>query len=337
MSGIKRFSNDHPLFFVLICIVLFMLTFYGSHVILAEVGCYDGVAHECFVAIFFAALAAAVVGPIRFSREGVEYTLRKSMYFILLTGGLLAFCMYILLVTGTFPVEKGWFFRVLYFGIYLLAVGVFEEFLNRVLITGALVRKFGNTSKGFMCAVTAASFFFGLMHVFPDIVTGNIKDLSTILQALFKTADVTIVGLLMTALYYRTHNIWGCVLAHVLADLAGFMYIALTDLPMINSYIRTDDNPGGNSMSLVIYPFILFLFYLPILRTALRELSMVKTPEYGPFVGGWEPRDPLSNLEYEAEEMPVIFESESELVMISKDSEQEELSEKILPLWLTNY
>ena len=64
---------------------------------------------------------------------------------------------------------------------------------------------------------------------------------------------------------------------------------------------------------------------------------MVKTPEYGPFVGEWEPRDPLSNLEYEAEEMPEISESESELVMISKDSEQEELSEKILPLWLTNY
>lgn len=318
MTGIRRFSNDHPLFFGLICAVLFVLTFYVLPVFLYMMGCYDVVAHECFVAIFFSALAIKVAGPFRLSRKGIGYTLRKSTYFLIISNGTVFFFVFILLVTGTFTLEKGWVGRVLYFGLYLFSVGVFEEILLRVLITGSFVRKFGNTSRGFILAVTAGSLCFGLIHVLPDIMFGRVNDLSTVLQMLLKTADTAIVGLLLTALYYRTHNIWGCILTHMLADLQILMVLALMNQPMIESYIRTDENPGGNSMSYVIYPLIVFLFYLPILSAALRELSKIKTPEYGPFIGGWEPRDPLSDPESDVEELSEIPESLSETAMVSK-------------------
>ena len=107
-----------------------------------------------------------------------------------------------------------WPLRILTICILLFTVGIFEELIFRAVINDALLYQFRNKKWVFVAITFISCLVFGWVHVLGT-------DVSTPLafaQATMKTITTGLWGFGFLIVYWKTHNIWACAIAHWLYD-----------------------------------------------------------------------------------------------------------------------
>ena len=102
-----------------------------------------------------------------------------------------------------------------------LNAGIFEELMFRAGICSLLMRKWYKSPKGIWASVILSAVLFGLMHIVNTSVTDGMTA-----QIIWQTVYATAIGMFFAAVFVRTRNVWGCMIAHALYDLSGLMFMA---------------------------------------------------------------------------------------------------------------
>ena len=105
----------------------------------------------------------------------------------------------------------------------LIGVGFREEILYRGVITNAIARKYGNSTKGLWITVLSAGAMFGSMHL--ANVFHNVTFQGSLIQALSAFGT----GVFFCAVYLRGGSIWTMALLHTLINSAGAAEVLLTN------------------------------------------------------------------------------------------------------------
>lgn len=137
---------------------------------------------------------------------------------------------------------------VIFFILSVFLIGIAEELMFRGFIATLMIEKFGTGKRGIWRAAIVSAILFGCAH----------------LSNLFSSAPVGVLiqviaaatgGLLLTAVYFRSGNIWVVAIMHSCTDLAGGLIsglygIKLTDT--ISNYKAIDLLPCAVSLIIVL-------------------------------------------------------------------------------------
>lgn len=109
------------------------------------------------------------------------------------------------------------------------AVGLFEEVLVRGILVGHMMHHWKGSRHRIFKSVFWSSFLFGILHI------GNFftNPANTVFQIFYAFG----IGIMFAAAYLRSRNLWPCIIAHALVDLAanwGMIYVLLQ--PDLNAY-----------------------------------------------------------------------------------------------------
>ncbi len=146
------------------------------------------------------------------TKKSGRYAFKRSLYQLILVS---------IPVLCTFAVAP----RVSLFWLYIIfsfSVGFFEEGLFRGIIMNGFVKLLPKTKIGLWLAVIISSFIFGFAHVMDYVPYIEQNPISIILQMVNKIIAAGVFGMLLTAIYLKTKNIWTCVIIHALNDLLLF-------------------------------------------------------------------------------------------------------------------
>ncbi len=121
---------------------------------------------------------------------------------------------------------------VIYF-LGMFMIGFVEELAFRGMVAESLIRFFGTSTKGVWKATAISGVIFGVAHMS--------NALEAELLGVFVQSSVAIVlGMLLAAIYYRTGNIWVCILLHGGLDAASLLASGVfgdgTVLDAVSSY-----------------------------------------------------------------------------------------------------
>ena len=105
----------------------------------------------------------------------------------------------------------------------LLGIGIREEVLYRGVITNAIARKYGSTTKGLWITVFSASTMFGAMHL------SNMLYGVSFAGALTQAIGCIAGGVLYCAIYLRGGSIWVVALLHSLKDTPALLEMYFTN------------------------------------------------------------------------------------------------------------
>ena len=98
-----------------------------------------------------------------------------------------------------------------------LMPGISEEMLTRSVVMGNMVRRYGADTKGIFLSAWLSSIIFGAIH-FVNFL-GGISLTYVLMQMAFSVG----VGFTFAAMYLRTRNIIGCIIAHTIFDWLSFV------------------------------------------------------------------------------------------------------------------
>lgn len=107
----------------------------------------------------------------------------------------------------------------LHIAIYLgsmLLIGLVEELIFRGVIAETLLNHYATSRQGIWKAVVISGFIFGIAHV------GNVLD-AELLGVFVQMAVASVMGMLFTAIYFRSQNLLICILIHAGLDAASLM------------------------------------------------------------------------------------------------------------------
>lgn len=153
--------------------------------------------------------------------------------------------------------------EIVQFILFMLFIGMTEEFVYRGIITDSLLAKYDETGKGLASAIIISGVLFGLSHL-TNIVGAD--DVFAVLQQVIQTC---FLGALLAAVYFRSRCIWAPVFLHALFDFA-------TDSACGLFAERTLGAPGETNSSIWVNLAIVALYLvvtLFILRRKKREVK----------------------------------------------------------------
>lgn len=143
-----------------------------------------------------------------------------------------------------------WYF-ILSFLLCMVCVGITEELVFRGVIAEILFHKFGANKAGIWKAVLLSGIFFGVMHL------SNIFYASPI-GVIVQVIGACISGMLFTAIYYRSGNIWVTIIIHAYIDMAALILSGFFGNGTIESTIS--DYKFSNLIGCI--PYIIVLLFL---------------------------------------------------------------------------
>lgn len=120
---------------------------------------------------------------------------------------------------------------IIYF-LSMLSIGLVEEFAFRGIIAQALIEHYGTSRAGVWRATIIGGAIFGVAHI------SNIFSASP-LGVLVQAAVATVLGMLFAAIYYRTGNLWICVLLHAGLDAGSLLESGLYGTGTIDEYVSS--------------------------------------------------------------------------------------------------
>ncbi len=118
--------------------------------------------------------------------------------------------------------------EIICFLLYLLAVGVFEEFIFRGILLESFLDLFAKTRRGRMGAALFSSLIFGAYHMVNMLAGASFS------ASLTQSCYASITGLFLAALYIRTRNIWVCVFYHAFWDGCVAISLILGSTELVN-------------------------------------------------------------------------------------------------------
>lgn len=280
-------SRRHPILFGIIVMVAFFLIMNIAGLLLSQFGpdfllsngdwVMQG-ACECITALAGIALAAVFkVWNIWGERgRGFGKGLLTSMYFIVVS--LLALVESITLELtapeSNLEIEVPW--KICVFVATVFLIGFTEETFFRGIIANLFYEKHATDKAGVWTAVIGSGFVFGLMHLgnclSGIVVTANgvYFEPSIVVGALVQTASACVMGMALTAIYYRCRNIWALAFVHGFIDLCGAFTSGVTRGGSLVGTIST----YTPAMFVSMIPYVILTLYL------LRSKKMAEILEY---------------------------------------------------------
>lgn len=117
--------------------------------------------------------------------------------------------------------------NLLFFTVGMFLVGLAEEIVYRGLILNNMLKHWGHTYQGVWKSIFVSAAIFGIAHL-PNMFFAPI--LTVIVQAVNAVSG----GILFSAIYIRTKNIWAGIAIHALVDwLALIMQVCFTGTSII--------------------------------------------------------------------------------------------------------
>lgn len=121
--------------------------------------------------------------------------------------------------------------HIVVFTLYILFVGIAEEFINRGCIINVLSKKYLNTNRGVYIVVFVSSLIFGLGHL--NNITIGVTGVNLFYQVILTMS----IGWVLSAIYLRTQNIWLLVVIHALYDFSNLIEVGLYGTKTIGDMI----------------------------------------------------------------------------------------------------
>lgn len=109
------------------------------------------------------------------------------------------------------------FFHIVLFVLTMLLIGIAEEGVFRGVLLNLFLNRFSKTKTGIISAVLLNGVLFGSMHMFNYFSGVSIK--SVVVQSI----TAVILGILFSAIYLRSGNLWICILLHGGIDLGSML------------------------------------------------------------------------------------------------------------------
>ncbi len=223
MRKIRDFIRASPILFSLgftLLAVLMNEAFSYLDSLLLPHNTWGGILEEVLCILWPVALAVIFGFGFIFRRRGIRATLRAGLPVFLLFG--IALVLQIKVV-GRDPATQWKSELEIFRGIlFLLGIGIREETLYRGVITNAIARKYGSTTKGLWITAFSAGAMFGAMHL------GNLFHGASFAGALTQAIGCIAGGVLYCAIYLRGGSIWAVALLHSLRDAPAFVKILFT-------------------------------------------------------------------------------------------------------------
>ncbi|MDR0888633.1 MAG: CPBP family intramembrane metalloprotease [Coriobacteriales bacterium] len=284
MESLKRFCVGHP-------IIVAIVTFIVGYAVLQLIGMFitgwPYFSSQALVRIIMFALmvllGALVAGPKIFAprKRMIGYTFRKCWWIIAL-----AAIPSVLTLLLSAIVEKGvvpdWFARVVGALVLCLFIGLFEESMFRGVIFNALLSRMGGTRRGIVWAAIITSVVFGFAHIMVSVLSGQVNDISTAVQAIGKTISTAMFAFLLSAVYLKTRNILGVALIHGINDFLSTVTTALfTSGAVSTNYVHANGPLSG--LPGVIFFVVYIALSIPFLVVGWHVIRGIKTPQTGFF------------------------------------------------------
>lgn len=145
------------------------------------------------------------------------------------------------------------FGEILSFVSTMLLIGITEELLCRGIVLNLLLDRFSNTKRGIWSAIIIASSLFGLLHL-PNIFAGA-SPKAVLMQAVSATAG----GILFSAIYIRSNNIWIPILAHAAFDFMALIPSGIFGMSTIVEHLNNTSMLSLLKSSVEIIPALILL------------------------------------------------------------------------------
>ena len=210
---IRDFIRTSPILFSLGFALLALLVntaFSGLKSLLLPQNTWGGILGEVVSLLWPVALAVIFGFGFIFRQRGIRATLRAALPIFLLYGYLLV--VYLKIVDGDPATQWKAELEIFQGILLLLGIGIREEVLYRGVITNAIARKYGSTTKGLWITALSAGAMFGAMHL------SNMFYGVSFAGALTQAIGCISSGVLFCAIYLRGGSIWVVALLHSLED-----------------------------------------------------------------------------------------------------------------------
>ncbi len=172
------------------------------------------------------------------------------------------------LQAGDGALEPAW--KIAVFFAAMILVGVVEELVFRGAVAGVLLEHFGPSRAGVWKACLLSGLLFGAAHL------SNLLSMAP-LGVLVQVCNTTALGMLYTAIYYRTGNLWVPIFLHAFNDIAALILSGLygsgTMVDEVSSYSVA--NLAG--MAVYLIPVLILLR-----RSRLAEIAAFSGVEETP-------------------------------------------------------
>ena len=269
MEKVKAFAGKHTFLYCIIVEVLLIAFLLGEGTLIAYLapeGNYYAsfLIQEAIGAIVACGLLKMSGLTIVLSNKGSGFWKGLLVGMYLLVVCLLSVVMYLGIYTGKRQLQA-WYMILIYFAC-MICVGIVEEFVFRGIIATLLLKKFTTSRAGIWKAVVVSGLLFGIAHI------SNIFGCSPT-GVFVQAAIASMLGMLLTAIYFRTGCIWVTVALHALVDIAAAITTGLygneTMADTVSSYSPTQ------LLSCGIYLIVLIIL---LRRSKMDEIELHMNP-----------------------------------------------------------
>ena len=168
-----------------------------------------------------------------------------------------------------------WWCKALVFLALALMIGLFEEGLFRGIIVNGLVKVMPKTKAGLYKAIIISSILFGFVHIMWYLLDAEYYSLSGIVQMMMSIFKIGSIGMLLASIYFKTKNIWACILLHAMIDFILFLINPLTGGVVSHSYVEK----GVSESALVISALVTAIVSIPNAIIAIRIMRKLNPEE----------------------------------------------------------
>lgn len=137
--------------------------------------------------------------------------------------------------------------RIVWFFLGMISVGIAEEFLFRGVIAQTLLEHFGTSRAGVWKACLLSGLYFGAAHLTNLIGSAP---LGVLMQCVFAAS----LGTMLAAIYFRTGNIWVTVCIHACMDITSMLVGGLYGTETVSDNISTYDLSMLISIAVYLIP-----------------------------------------------------------------------------------
>ena len=254
---LKRLRASHPMLYclgaeVVFLGILFVASMLSLLLVLLLVRDIDSV--DDYMLTVMQEAAGALVAVLLLCRTGRQSLLRRrgSGFFNgLLVGlyplGLIGYNAYNTLLFDLPEGEMLPAWRIVWFLLGMISVGVAEEFLFRGVIAQTLLEHFGTSRAGVWKACLLSGVYFGAAHLTNLIGSAP---LGVLMQCVFAAS----LGTMLAAIYFRTGNIWVTVFIHAAMDISSMLVGGLYGTQTVSDSISTYDLSMLISVAVYLIP-----------------------------------------------------------------------------------
>ncbi len=242
-----NFKNKHPLAFCLVTAVFsiasLLIVTISSALVLGVVSVFTGteaLITDEYIITFIAEGITAVILILFATASGTISTFKQktsgAMHAIIVSLYPLIFIAYVAVAMLVDSLTNGYalkpFISIIFFILAMIGIGFYEEFVFRGIIARTLLLHYGTNTKGAWKAAIVSGVLFGSVHIVNAIGL-------PLFGVLIQTVVAIVLGILFAAIYFRTGNLWICVILHTAINTASLLQGGLYDVGGMDEMISS--------------------------------------------------------------------------------------------------